>query len=125
MARYELRDPVDVPFPLGGCFGVWGYGLRGFIEPRLGGGEGSDLGLPDLDVGFYDDLVVFEGNAPADVRENAPLRRLLDQAPAAPVRPARVWLGAPNSIKGPTEVAFQRQRQEDWGGWAVAGAGGA
>ena len=26
-----------------------------------------------------------------------------------PPRPARIWLGAPNSIKGPTEAVFQRQ----------------
>ncbi|NBV22150.1 MAG: ATP-binding protein [Proteobacteria bacterium] len=51
--------------------------------------------------------VVFEGNSPADVRENAPLAELL----AAPQREAipRAWLGAPNSIKGPTEAAFHRQ----------------
>jgi len=24
MARYELLDEVDLPFPLGGCFGYWG-----------------------------------------------------------------------------------------------------
>jgi len=52
---------------------------------------------------------VFEGSAPADVRENLLLRALLETPPAkAPVQ-ARVWLGAPNSIKGPTEAVFQRQ----------------
>lgn len=51
--------------------------------------------------------VVFEGNSPADVRENASLVELL----AAPqlVELPRVWLGAPNSIKGPTEASFPRQ----------------
>ena len=24
MARYELLDEIDLPFPLGGCFGYWG-----------------------------------------------------------------------------------------------------
>ncbi len=53
--------------------------------------------------------VVFEGNAPADVRENALLAQLL-AAPSAPtVEVPRAWLGAPNSIKGPTEAAFHRQ----------------
>jgi len=52
---------------------------------------------------------VFEGNAPADVSENAPLRSLLQAGPAAPSVPIRVWLGSPNSIKGPTEAVFQRQ----------------
>ena len=70
--------------------------------------------------------IVFEGNAPADVRENDLLRTLLDGEPSAPAlagagpaeiveerfvadRPVRCWLGAPKSIKGPTEVVFHRQ----------------
>jgi hypothetical protein len=57
----------------------------------------------------YPGPIVFEGNAPSDVRENPLLRAVL----AAPViqRAAnpRIWLGAPNSIKGPTEVVFHRQ----------------
>ena len=52
---------------------------------------------------------VFEGNAPADVRENLVLGGLLQTAPAKPVIQPRIWLGAPNSIKGPTEAVFQRQ----------------
>lgn len=51
--------------------------------------------------------VVFEGNAPADVRENALLAELIATPQSEPV--PRVWLGAPNSIKGPTEAAFHRQ----------------
>jgi hypothetical protein len=57
----------------------------------------------------YAGPIVFEGNAPADVRENALLQAVLDQAPRQPALAARAWLGAPNSIKGPTEVVFQRQ----------------
>src|SRR5687767_9231164 len=34
-ARYELLDQLDLPFPLGGCFGYWGYDLKHFVEPRL------------------------------------------------------------------------------------------
>jgi DNA segregation ATPase FtsK/SpoIIIE-like protein len=52
---------------------------------------------------------VFEGNAPADVRENPVLSELLRTTPAKPATRPRVWLGAPNSIKGPTEAVFQRQ----------------
>jgi hypothetical protein len=52
---------------------------------------------------------VFEGNAPADVRENALLREQLQMKSVKPPAQARVWLGAPNSIKGPTEAAFRRQ----------------
>jgi hypothetical protein len=53
--------------------------------------------------------IIFEGNAPADVRDNAELVGLLRSRPAARPRAARAWLGAPNSIKGPTEAVFQRQ----------------
>ena len=53
--------------------------------------------------------VVFEGNAPADVRDNVLLRDLLHAASLHPQTAARTWLGAPNSIKGPTEVVFRRQ----------------
>ncbi|MEI6493153.1 MAG: FtsK/SpoIIIE domain-containing protein, partial [Verrucomicrobiota bacterium] len=50
--------------------------------------------------------IVFEGNAPADIRENAALRSVLvGDLPASP----RCWIGAPNSIKGPTEIVFHRQ----------------
>jgi len=52
---------------------------------------------------------VFEGNAPAEVQENAALRTVLDSRPARTPSQARVWLGSPNSIKGPTEAVFQRQ----------------
>jgi len=52
---------------------------------------------------------VFEGNAPADVGENTILRGLLDAKAIKPAAQGRIWLGAPNSIKGPTEAAFQKQ----------------
>jgi para-aminobenzoate synthetase component 1 len=60
MARYETLDPVDAPFPLGGCFGVWGYDLKSFLEPRVGRRAVHDLALPDCDLGFHDSLVVFD-----------------------------------------------------------------
>jgi hypothetical protein len=53
--------------------------------------------------------IVFEGNAPADVLENLLLRAVLASPAVKPAVPARIWLGAPNSIKGPTEAVFQRQ----------------
>jgi hypothetical protein len=52
---------------------------------------------------------VFEGNAPAEVRDNALLRGLLEASPRSAPAAARLWLGAPNSIKGPTEAVLQRQ----------------
>jgi hypothetical protein len=64
------------------------------------GGDGGRL---------YPGPIVFEGNAPADVRENALLRVLLEAPSVKLAAAGRIWLGAPNSIKGPTEAAFQRQ----------------
>jgi len=60
MARYELLDELDLPFPLGGCFGYWGYDLKNFVEPRLPRHAINDLELPDCWVGFYDSLLVFD-----------------------------------------------------------------
>ena len=53
--------------------------------------------------------IVFEGNAPANIRDNPVLRSLLAADSIQPASTARVWLGAPNSIKGPTEAVFRRQ----------------
>ena len=60
MARFELLDEIDLPFPLGGCFGYWGYDLKNFTEPKLPRRAINDLELPDCHVGFYDSLVVFD-----------------------------------------------------------------
>src|SRR6266566_1018786 len=60
MPRYELLDALDLPFPLGGCFGYWGYDLKNFVEPKLRRRAPNDLELPDCNVGFYDSLVVFD-----------------------------------------------------------------
>ncbi|HEY9510849.1 MAG TPA: aminodeoxychorismate synthase component I [Verrucomicrobiae bacterium] len=60
MARYELLEEIDLPFPLGGCFGYWGYDLRNFVEPKLRRRAVNDLELPDCHVGFYDCVVAFD-----------------------------------------------------------------
>jgi hypothetical protein len=57
----------------------------------------------------YPGPFVFEGNAPADVRENQILAELLKAGSVKAGPAARVWLGSPNSIKGPTEAPFQKQ----------------
>ncbi len=54
---------------------------------------------------------VFEGNAPADVRENVLLNAALEANPVQAPASARIWLGSPNSIKGPTEAVFR------WPSW--------
>jgi para-aminobenzoate synthetase component 1 len=60
MSRYELLDEIDLPFPLGGCFGFWGYDLKNFTEPKLPRRTVNDLELPDCHVSFYDSLAVFD-----------------------------------------------------------------
>src|ERR1051326_7930085 len=60
MGRYEVLDELDLPFPLGGCFGYWGYDLKNFVEPSLKRHAIDDLELPDSQLGFYDSLVVFD-----------------------------------------------------------------
>jgi len=60
MARFEILDEVDLPFPLGGCLGFWGYDLKNFTEPKLPRRAVNDLELPDCAVGFYNSLLVFD-----------------------------------------------------------------
>src|SRR5438552_11104712 len=60
MARYELVDEVDLPFPIGGCFGYWGYDLKNFVESKLPRRAVNDLEWPDCHLGFYDSLVAFD-----------------------------------------------------------------
>ncbi|MCO5051351.1 MAG: aminodeoxychorismate synthase component I [Verrucomicrobiae bacterium] len=59
-SRYEFQEPHDSPFPLGGCFGYWGYDLKNFTETKLPRRASNDLQLPDSHVGFYASLVVFD-----------------------------------------------------------------
>jgi hypothetical protein len=66
--------------------------------------------LAEKQAPLFPAAIVFEGNAPADIRENAKLGKLLDSSPPlTPPLSSRTWLGAPNSIKGPTEAVFHRQ----------------
>ena len=60
LSRYELLDELDLPFPIGGCFGYWGYDLKQFVEPRLASRAVRDLDLPDCHVGFHDSLLVVD-----------------------------------------------------------------
>jgi len=73
---------------------------RSKSEVRSRAGDGGPL---------YPGPIVFEGNAPADVRENAVLQRLLEAKALQRATAGHIWLGAPNSIKGPTEAVFHRQ----------------
>ena len=60
LARYELLDEIDLPLPLGGCFGYWGYELKNFVEPKLSRRAVNDLEWPDSHLGFYSSLVAFD-----------------------------------------------------------------
>src|SRR5205823_4467913 len=53
----------------------------------------------DHDGQQYPGPFVFEGNAPADVRENQTLNALLSAKPVKTAAAGRIWLGSPNSIK--------------------------
>lgn len=109
ISRYELLDEVDLPFPLGACFGYWGFGLHRFVEPASTSRALDDLELPDCDLGFYGSLVVFDhalgkswiiateltadgSRSPAAARERAARwRRWLDWNPGtdSPINRAR------------------------------------
>jgi hypothetical protein len=65
--------------------------------------------LADRSAAAYAGPFVFEGDAPADVRDNPEFRSLLEGPAIRPTGSSRIWLGAPNSIKGPTEVVFEKQ----------------
>ncbi len=56
--------------------------------------------------------IVFEGNAPADIRENELLTKTLATVPGQRPNAPRAWLGAPNSIKGPTEGCVSSVKAE-------------
>lgn len=53
--------------------------------------------------------IIFEGNMPADVRDNPLLVAALKNSPVKAPTDPRVWLGLPNAIKGPTDALFPRQ----------------
>ena len=65
--------------------------------------------LADAKAREFQGPIVFEGNAPADVRDNHALSELLRASTVQRAQLARMWLGAPNSIKGPTEAVFSRR----------------
>jgi hypothetical protein len=52
--------------------------------------------------------VVFEGNAPADVRKNLRLQKLLSAPGKSDVAAPVAWVGEPVAIKDPTSIPFRR-----------------
>ena len=53
--------------------------------------------------------VVFEGNAPAILAENRPLRNLIESVPASRPPALSLWLGDAVAIKDPTSARLRRQ----------------
>lgn len=72
-----------------------------------------------LQIPFIEPAIVFEGSAPADIRENRQLAAYIEKAGARPEAAGRreavpaaspkIWLGAPVTIKEPTSVTISRQ----------------
>ncbi|MCP4711264.1 MAG: cell division protein FtsK [Planctomycetes bacterium] len=57
-----------------------------------------------------EELIVFEGNVPADIADNKKLTECLNQpAPADPAIATHLWLGEPVAIKDPTAAVLRRQ----------------
>lgn len=61
-------------------------------------------------------MIVFEGNVPADIRENRQLAACVEQASSlassredARATAPKIWLGSPVTIKEPTAVVLRRQ----------------
>ncbi len=90
MERFEVLDELDLPFPLGGCFGFWGYDLKNFSEPKLSRRAVADLEIPDCCAGFYGSLVAFDhtlgkqwiistGISPDGSRSESVARKELDE----------------------------------------------
>lgn len=58
--KYELLEESDQPFPLGGMFGYFGYEMNRSLTAKLASKAARIPDLPDLSVGFYDSLCVFD-----------------------------------------------------------------
>jgi len=80
---------------------------------------GPQAGGPTRQPPFLAPAIVFEGSAPADIRENRQLAAYIEKADARPQAAGRretvptaspkIWLGSPVTIKEPTSVTLSRQ----------------
>ena len=112
MARCELLEEVDLPFPLGGCFGYWGYDLRNFVEPKLPRRAANDLELPDCHVGFYDSLVVFDHQLNKTWIVSTGLAADGSRSESRAGERVEFWRKALSSDLDQSEVLVQRQMRE-------------
>ena len=58
--RYEIDGESDLPLPLGGAFGYFGYDLKNHLEPKAKTNPVKDIPLPDCYLNFYDAFLVFD-----------------------------------------------------------------
>ncbi len=59
-------------------------------------------------VAEHEPPVVFEGNAPADIRKNRFLWKLIEAPSRSDTTAPVAWVGEPVAIKSPTEIPFRR-----------------
>jgi anthranilate/para-aminobenzoate synthase component I len=62
MDKYKHPETSNTMFPLGGCFGYWGYDMRRYSEsPMLYQQPRESItNIPDCMVWFYDSILVFD-----------------------------------------------------------------
>ncbi|MCS1409115.1 MAG: Aminodeoxychorismate synthase component 1 [Verrucomicrobia subdivision 3 bacterium] len=60
LLEYELLEEPDLPFPLGGAFGYWGYEMNRQLSDKLASKAARMVEVPDLCLGFYNSLCVFD-----------------------------------------------------------------
>jgi para-aminobenzoate synthetase component I len=116
MSRYELLDELDLPFPLGGCFGYWGYDLKNFVEPKLARNAVNDLELPDCCVGFYSSVVVFDHHLAKTWVVSTGLDADGSRSDKRSWREAEFWRSRLASADGPSRPALRPERAEMKGG---------
>ena len=60
LGKYKAAHPVGLPRFLGGAVGYAGYDIARHYEKKLSSPPLDDRGLPDLQFGLYDQMVVFD-----------------------------------------------------------------
>lgn len=82
IGQRKVAELPDLPPFLGGAIGYAGYDVVRYIE-HLPNPPRDDRGLPDLDFGFYDELVVFD-----NVNKTVTVIALVNAAAETPARQA-------------------------------------
>lgn len=107
LSAFELTRERDAPFPLGGCFGYWGYEMGRFADSALSSPRQHITTTNDCHVGFYDSVVAWDHHL-AQVHlistgQRADGSRTMAQAE----RTRRFWLGHLETAPAPAEMPIQ------------------